>query len=1337
MSKRHVLALTLLASSTTLAANPMLALRATGIELKPQRSLSTDQQAPAISVAVVQSAEREQARMSQRAMPQTVSERNVATQASNSEDATTDLADFPVLGIQPKQEIGALKFLERFPEYDGRGTVIAIFDTGVDPGAPGLQVTSTGETKLVDVIDATGSGDVDTTTVVALTEDGLIPALSGREVIPPDWPNPTGEYRVGLKAAFELFPGTVDNRIRNDRRDAFDEINKPLLASLRQQIQQWDVDNPSPSEDDLEVRSDLVDRFEQLEMLTSNLADAGPMYDCFVFHDGDTFRAVIDTDEDGDLSDETVLTNFRDEQQYATFDQDQLVNYALNIYDEGDTLSIVLDVNGHGTHVAGIAAAHFPGQPELDGVAPGAKVVGVKIGDTRIGTSSHGLGEVRGLIACLHNDVDVINMSYGGGTAYPNQGDVIKHYEEFVYEHGLVFVSSAGNAGPNLSTVGSPGLVEATIGVGASISTEMMKAQYGIRDPYPDLQFTWTSRGPAFDGALGVDITAPGGHISPMPTWTLSGKTQMNGTSMSSPSVAGSVAMLISAMKGEGLSYSPHSIKRAITTSATQIDGEDRFSQGYGMINIPRAFDQLANYEQSDDVNVRYAVTVEGNRGVYIREPWDQNRTHEPIVTINPTFPEDALSQDKVDFERRITLVSTGDWVRVPESLYMLQSGDSFRAYIDPTELPMGSHFAEIQGFDAEAPERGPLFRVPISAIRSGEVPSAAFQKVLEMTPGVIHRHFVTVPSGANWADVRVRRLDDDSSRLVVLHATQLRDRRSYNHMNNEIVYRFDDQDETVNSFAVEPNGTLELTLAQYWNSLGTGKFMVEVTFEGIHAHPAAVAMHSGDVYAQLEVSGALRDDSVAPRASLNRHHRYIAASKATINAHTTERDTFPDNSCIHQLLLTYNLTIDEAGSYQVDTVDTPGTYSFMAGIVHIYDENNHRIAMGSSWGESQFEKGTYTVIADFRHADPSELEKLKGIQLEVSRGISPVTIATADHGDVYLGRMGAFPATDLEPTEARALVLRVPDRAKLPSFAKPGDVLTGSLTLGNTSSETIGAADRPGGVPIMLAVGAELNDLDHSPTAKKDEIEDERSKLQKLEHERRELALKQLQSLTGSDDDEADQIFADLKQSLLSELASGDTGLRDAQIEMMQLDVHKAVIDRAAHTAADESPEVVVAAARALRSELDEDGIAAYFGRQHQQETAEEREQHALMSARKSSIIHALHAVAKAHLAAMGDAETDNSGLTEAFEAAFDELCSWTTVSASEHFDLVFEKAVSEGRLGHALKLASTKLKDGTPDRDALERRVDLLAELGWDHLAEIERGRIRDLFRDTQQPF
>lgn len=54
-------------------------------------------------------------------------------------DAPID-CDFPVWGLLPKKETGVVSFINKNANYDGRGTVIAIFDSGVDPAAVGLTV---------------------------------------------------------------------------------------------------------------------------------------------------------------------------------------------------------------------------------------------------------------------------------------------------------------------------------------------------------------------------------------------------------------------------------------------------------------------------------------------------------------------------------------------------------------------------------------------------------------------------------------------------------------------------------------------------------------------------------------------------------------------------------------------------------------------------------------------------------------------------------------------------------------------------------------------------------------------------------------------------------------------------------------------------------------------------------------------------------------------------------------------------------------------------------------------------------------------------------------------
>ncbi|MGY8671977.1 MAG: hypothetical protein ACKVHO_05230, partial [Verrucomicrobiia bacterium] len=137
---------------------------------------------------------------------------------------------FPTLGIMPKEEVGALRFLEKHPEYDGRSVVVAIFDTGVDPGAEGLQLTSDGKPKIIDIIDGSGSGDVDTSTVVK-AKDGQITGLTGRTLkLNPDWKPAQEEFHIGIKRAFELYPGKLVTRVKAKRREDWDRRQRGLMT---------------------------------------------------------------------------------------------------------------------------------------------------------------------------------------------------------------------------------------------------------------------------------------------------------------------------------------------------------------------------------------------------------------------------------------------------------------------------------------------------------------------------------------------------------------------------------------------------------------------------------------------------------------------------------------------------------------------------------------------------------------------------------------------------------------------------------------------------------------------------------------------------------------------------------------------------------------------------------------------------------------------------------------------------------------------------------------------------------------------------------------------------
>ncbi|WP_285842879.1 S8 family serine peptidase [Metabacillus litoralis] len=114
----------------------------------------------------------------------------------------------------------------------------------------------------------------------------------------------------------------------------------------------------------------------------------------------------------------------------------------------------------HGTHVTGIIAANG----KLKGVAPEAEIVAYRaLGPGGMGTSDQVIAAID---RAIKDKVDIINLSLGNNVNGPDWPTSLAL--DRAVEAGIVAVTSSGNSGPGLWTVGSPGTSSKAISVGAS-----------------------------------------------------------------------------------------------------------------------------------------------------------------------------------------------------------------------------------------------------------------------------------------------------------------------------------------------------------------------------------------------------------------------------------------------------------------------------------------------------------------------------------------------------------------------------------------------------------------------------------------------------------------------------------------------------------------------------------------------------------------------------------------------------------------------------------------------------------------------------------------------------
>ena len=210
------------------------------------------------------------------------------------------------------------------------------------------------------------------------------------------------------------------------------------------------------------------------------------------------------------------------------------------------------DQNSHGTHVTSTILGYKLGTAAVNGVAPLATVIPVKVlGQNGLGWSSRtaaGIVYVTNLArGPLAGAPVVINMSLGG----PELDALEKAAIDYAIANGVVVVASAGNEGE--AGMGYPGAYEPVISAAASGWTGEWTPNSNwwlakdVADPTRASDFYITDFSSREKPGQDLDVAAPGSWVVG-PFQEQSGKTSyffLGGTSMASPHVAGIAALML------------------------------------------------------------------------------------------------------------------------------------------------------------------------------------------------------------------------------------------------------------------------------------------------------------------------------------------------------------------------------------------------------------------------------------------------------------------------------------------------------------------------------------------------------------------------------------------------------------------------------------------------------------------------------------------------------------------------------------------------------------------------------------------------------------------------
>jgi tripeptidyl-peptidase II len=591
-------------------------------------------------------------------------------------------------GWMPLGSTGVDQFLKSHPSFDGRSVLIGILDTGIDPGIPGLGQTSTGDPKILDLRDFSDEGAVPLTRV---TPVGDSVEIAGKRY--------GGFSRVvALSTAGPYYAGTIQ------------EI--PL--------------GPPPASD-----------------LNGNGKDSDTLA-VVVTRATDGWVLLADTDGDRSLAAERPVHDYlvaRETFGWASKGRTPRITLAANFAGTQDAprLDLVFDSYGHGSHVAGIAAAHdLYGVPGFNGVAPGAQLLGLKIANSAQGSITTTGSMVRAIdyairFANARRLPLVLNLSFGVGNEIEGAARIDAIVDSILATNPtVVFTISSGNDGPGLSTVGFPGSARRAMSVGATLPASFLPPGPGGRPD--DLIAFFSSRG----GELAKpDIVTPGVAYSSVPRWAV-GQEIEQGTSMAAPHAAGLAALLVSALSQEKHPIDARAIKQALMVTARPLQGGTFLDEGTGLPEIEAAYRWLIGEHPVPEIQVR-ALGGSRTTGAFEEVRPGTTTVSQKFELLRPAGAPAASYRLRAD----------ADWITAPARLTLSGTRTivELRYNVAALQAP-GALIGTVSGWGADS-LAGPAFRLVSAVVVPAPVSPGShdLQSSGRIEPGSLLRTFFRADS--------------------------------------------------------------------------------------------------------------------------------------------------------------------------------------------------------------------------------------------------------------------------------------------------------------------------------------------------------------------------------------------------------------------------------------------------------------------------------------------------------------------------------------------------------------------------------------------------------------